>query len=68
MIDKNKLRAAWIAKGLKQSDVAREIGVSDVTFSRRLRCGTFGLDEAEKMTELLGIENPLEIFFAKSVT
>lgn len=64
MIDKNKLRAAWIAKGMTQSDVAREIGVSDATFSRRLRRGEFGIDEAELMIKLLDIKCPMEIFFA----
>lgn len=68
MIDKNKLRAAWIAKGMTQSDVAREIGVSDATFSRRLRRGEFGIDEAELMIKLLDIKCPMEIFFAQTVT
>ncbi len=68
MLDKNKLRAAWVAKGMTQSEVAREIGISDVTFSRRLRRGKFGLDEAAKMMELLDIKDPFDIFFAKDVT
>lgn len=68
MIDKNKLKAAWVEKGLTQRDVANKIGISEVTFSRRMRAGAFGTDEAEKMIKLLSISNPSEIFFAEKVT
>lgn len=68
MIDRAKLRAAWVAKGMKQSEVAKKIGMSDVTFSRKMKSGVFGTDEAEKMLNLLDIQNPAEIFFAKEVT
>ena len=68
MIDKNKLRAAWVEKGFTQSDVAQKIGLSDVTFSRRMRNGVFSTDEAQRMIDLLSIEKPGDIFFTKQVT
>lgn len=35
MVDTNKLRAMWVAKGLRQADVARLIDMSERTFSRK---------------------------------
>lgn len=64
MVDKRKLRAAWIAKGYRQSEVAELVGVSKATFSRKMNNGEFGVDEAKKLIEILDIENPSAIFFA----
>lgn len=37
MLNGNKLRAAWVGKGLNQSDVAKAIEVSNKTFSARMK-------------------------------
>ena len=68
MINANLLRAKIAENGLNQKIVAEKIGMSEKTFSTKMRTGKFGLDEAEKMIELLKIEQPERIFFAHSVT
>lgn len=68
MINANLLRAKIAENGLNQKIVAERIGMSEKTFSMKMRTGKFGLDEAEKMIELLKIERPERIFFAHSVT
>jgi len=68
MVDKNKLRAEWVKKGLKQSEVANIVGVSQKTFSLKLNRGIFGSDEIEAMISALDIADPVSIFFANSVT
>ena len=64
MVDKKKLKAAWVAKGYRQSEIAQLVGVSAATFSRKMNTGKFGVDEAKKLIEILDIENPSSIFFA----
>lgn len=68
MIDRNKLRAAWVSKGFTQEKVAKEVGVSNKTFSLKMKRGVFGSDEIEKMIDLLDISDPVNVFFAKQVT
>ena len=57
-----KLRGAIVAKGMTQKEVAQARGISEKTFYLKMKRGSFGTDEAEKMVQLLGIENPIEIF------
>lgn len=68
MIDTNALRGIITAKGMTQQDVARNIGMAPKTFYSKMKKGVFGSDEMESMIELLSIENPVSIFFAKEVT
>lgn len=68
MVDTNALRAAWTAKGLTQTEVAEKLHISSKTMSTKMKRGVFGSDEIEKMIDLLSIENPTAIFFAKAVT
>lgn len=68
MIDTNALRGVIAAKGLSQQDVAREIGISSKTFYSKMKKGVFGSNEMEAMIDLLSIENPQAIFFAKKRT
>ena len=63
MIDRNKLRAAWVSKGFTQERVAKEVGVSNKTFSLKMKRGVFGSDEIEKMIDLLDISDPVNVFF-----
>ena len=65
MIDTNALRGAIATKGLSQQDVAKHIGITPKTFYCKMKKGVFGSDEIEAMIELLSIENPSAIFFAK---
>lgn len=68
MIDTNALRGAIAAKGMSQQEVAVHLGMAPKTFYSKMKKGVFGSDEMEKMISLLSIENPVAIFFAKSVT
>mgnify|MGYP003296258206 CR=1 FL=1 len=68
MIDTNALRGVIAANGLSQQDVAREIGISSKTFYSKMKRGVFGSNEMEAMIDLLSIENPQAIFFAKKST
>ena len=68
MIDTNALRGAMAAKGYTQKDVAIHLKITPKTFYSKMKKGVFGSDEMEAMIDLLGIENPGNIFFAKKVT
>lgn len=67
MINKNKLRARIIEQGMTQAQLAKEIGISEKTFSLKINSGKFGLDEAEKMIKILKISEPEKYFFANEV-
>ena len=68
MIQVNKLRGLIAEKGLSQKDVAERIGITPKTFYEKMTRGVFGSDEIEVMIELLDIDDPAAIFFAKRVT
>ena len=68
MVDTNKLRGCIVANGKTQEEVARSIGITPKTFSLRMKKKVFGSDEIEKMIEILNIDDPMPIFFAKTVT
>ena len=65
MFNGNQLRAEIVRAGMTQKQVAESIGITPNTFSVKINSGTFGLDEAEKMIKLLGIQNPGAIFFGQ---
>lgn len=68
MIDTNKLRGAWVSKGMNQSDVAKVLGVSDKTLSLKLKKGVFDSDEIESLIIVLDITDPISVFFPQLVT
>ena len=68
MIDTNELRGVIAKNGLSQSELARKLGMTPKTFYDKMKKGVFSSDEIEKMIVQLGIENPIAIFFANSVT
>ena len=65
MIKTDALRGIIVANGMTQQDVAKEIGIAPKTFYEKMKNGVFGSDEIEIMIDLLHIENPVAIFFAK---
>lgn len=67
MIVINELKAAIARQGLTEKDVAKALGMSSNTFCRRKKSGVFGSDEISLMIELLKIDDPMSIFFAKEV-
>lgn len=68
MVDANRLKSVMVLNGKTQEDVAEAIGIAPKTFYLKLKKGVFGSDEIEKMIEYLNIDEPMPIFFAKTVT
>lgn len=67
MINANLIRAKIVENGMTQKQVAQAIGMTAKTFTDKMKTGKFGLDEADKMIDLLKIENPERYFFANGV-
>lgn len=68
MVNTAELRGVIAKNGKTQSDIARMLNITPKTFYMRMQKGIFGSDEIQMMIEELHIDNPMEIFFAKSVT
>lgn len=65
MFDANALRAEIARNGMTQGQVAERIGISANSFSIKMKNGSFGLDEATKIVDVLKIRNPGAVFFAE---
>lgn len=61
-MDTAKLRGIIAERGFSQREVARRIGMSEKTFYAKMKNGVFGTDEADRMIDLLRIEDPASIF------
>lgn len=68
MVNTAELRGVIAKNGKTQSDVAKMLNITPKTFYMRMQKGVFGSDEIQTMIDELHIENPMEIFFTKSVT
>lgn len=68
MINANLIRARIVELGMTQAQVAAQMKMSPKTFSIKMNNGKFGLDEADRMIEILRIEKPERYFFPKEVT
>lgn len=64
MIQTNKLKEIITKEGKSQKEVAAAVGVPEKTFCQKMKKGTFGSDEMQKLTNYLHITNPGELFFA----
>lgn len=62
-----KLKGEIIGNGMTLTEFADEVGISRPTFYRKIKDGSFTIDEAIKMAEKLNLSNHdiLYIFFAK---
>ena len=67
MINANLIRARIVEMEMTQKQLASMIGMSPKTFSIKMKNGKFGLDEADRMIEILEIEKPEKYFFANEV-
>lgn len=65
MIATNELRGIISSRGLSQRKVAQEMGISDKTFYAKMKNGMFNSNEMTALIDILDIQNPAEIFFAK---
>lgn len=64
----NELRGLIVKNNLTQKQLAEELGMSKKTFYLKMKKGVFGSDDIEKMIDILQIEDPISVFFAKKVT
>lgn len=64
MVKTQELRGIIVARGTTQEGVARALGISNKTFYNKMKKGVFNTDEAAKMTRILKIENPADIFLS----
>ncbi len=61
-----KLKTLLYARNITQKQMAEHLGVTEHTFSDKIRGITeFTFTEVYQICKLLGIENPLDVFEAK---
>lgn len=65
MVKTDRLRGIIAENKKTQTDIAKAIGITPKTFYMRMKKGVFGSDEIEIMIDVLKIDNPMDIFFAK---
>lgn len=66
MINVNLLKAEITKNGYTQSEFCKKIGMAHSTFIRKMRIGVISTAEAQKMAEILRIEEPNKIFFGNN--
>ena len=60
----NLLKAEIARAGMTQSELAKVIGMTAQTFSKRMKKQSFNLEEAEKIIKVLDIKNAADIFLS----
>lgn len=68
MIDTNKLKGLIVANGMTQQEVAKKLDITPKTFYMKMARGVFLSNEINDMIDILQIDDPVPIFFAKEVT
>ncbi|AJA42620.1 Cro-like phage repressor (endogenous virus) [Clostridium phage phiCT9441A] len=67
-MDSNKLKGKIVEKCYTQKILAKELGITPQALNSKINKRTqFTLDEVVKLTSILEIENPIEIFFTTCV-
>ncbi|MEI3380861.1 MAG: helix-turn-helix transcriptional regulator [Dorea sp.] len=62
-----KLRAKMIEKGMNQGELAMALKIAPQTLNAKINGRTqFNLEELIKMTAILGIKNPVDVFFEEN--
>lgn len=64
MVHVEEIRASMARKGMTQKALAELLGISEKTLSLKMKKGSFGLEEARKMIQILELENPVYIFLS----
>lgn len=68
MFDERRFNACLALNGMTKAALAEKLGMNEATLYRKLqRGGDFTRAEINRMIDLLHIENPNEIFFAKEL-
>lgn len=65
MLNKALFKAELVKNGYTFKAMADEIGISERTFSKRVKTGDFGSSEIDIMISLLHLEDPRPVFFAQ---
>ena len=65
MVLTNQIRGLMVMRGYNITSFAEALKMTPKTLSTKLQSGNFSVDEANLIIELLDIENPGAIFFAK---
>lgn len=65
MFNANALKAEIVRNGMTQGEVAKRIGMTPVTFSKKMSTGKFGIEEAQDLIDLLNIGDVNAIFFSQ---
>ena len=68
MIRRDLLKGKLAEKDISQAGMAKILGITSKAFYDKMKRGVFKSDEIQKMIDYVGIENPVEIFFAKDGT
>ena len=68
MVRTDLLRGKLAEKGFSQAAIAKELGITPKSFYNKMEKGVFKSDEMYRLIEILNIENPIDIFFAKEVS
>ena len=67
-VNVNLLKSYMVKAGYTQKELAKSLGISEQTLTRKLKKRVFGTDEAAKIVELLSIDDPKAVFFGERVT
>lgn len=67
MIRIDKLVGEMAANGVSGRKMAKYLGIAPKTFYQKMKKGIFGTDEVEIMIDILKLNDPMAIFFAKNV-
>lgn len=68
MLNKTLFKSELVKNGYTFKTMAKEIGISERTFSTRVKTGDFGSKEIDIMIKCLHLKDPMPIFFAQLVT
>lgn len=68
MLNKQLFKSELVKNGYTYKAMAEKLGISERTFSTRVKKGDFGSEEIDKMIPLLHLEDPMPVFFAQLVT
>lgn len=68
MFDKKRFKAQMILAGVTMKDLAEELGVDESTMYRKINLdGNFTREQINKLVQVLKIDTPMDIFFAKEL-
>ena len=68
MVRTDLLKGEIARAGYSQSQIADMLCITPKTFYSKMKKGIFNSDEIEELIQILGIENPVQVFFAPKVT